>query len=456
MLASNDNNQNQELAWVDSPLSSLLRLAWPIVVSMLSYSVMTLVDTLFVARLGTAALSGVGLGGTFAFILICFPIGVLGAVKILSSQAVGAGQRHSVQAFMGAGLVWALGLGAMAIAAGMGISALLPHAAASASAGAAAQDYLGIRVLGAMPVLIRIAIEQGRMATGDSQSPMRVALLANVTNIALDYVFIVLLGFGVAGAAWATVSANVTGCLAMVLLQAREGFALRQTRRHHVGAIWRVGLPSGLQFVLEVGSFAAMVVMLTSLSDLDGAANQLGIQIIHFGFLPCVALGDAASILVGQAVGAGRRDLVHVVARRALLPVVAYASLCTVAFAALGDQIIVRMTPDPALVAVGAQLFLVAAGFQIADAINIVARNVLRGTGDVRFCAWMGVAISWLLTPPLTWLFAYHLELGVIGGWLAILVDVYVGTAVFWLRLQLNHWHEASDASLRELAAQPA
>ena len=72
------SNEQQELNWQAHPLKELLRLTWPIAVSTLSYSIMTLVDTLLVGHLGPAALAGVGLGGTAAFALLCFSIGLIG------------------------------------------------------------------------------------------------------------------------------------------------------------------------------------------------------------------------------------------------------------------------------------------------------------------------------------------------------------------------------------------
>ena len=79
------------LSWEQRPLRALLRLAGPIAISMLSYSVMTLVDTLVVGRLGAASLAGVGLGGMVAFALLCFWFGLLRGTKTLVAQAVGAG-----------------------------------------------------------------------------------------------------------------------------------------------------------------------------------------------------------------------------------------------------------------------------------------------------------------------------------------------------------------------------
>src|SRR5438874_6563594 len=93
------SHRPRRLPWEDNLIAELLRLAWPIAVSTLSYSIMTLVDTLLVGHLGPAPLAGVGLGGTAAFALLCFSFGLLRGGKTLVSQAVGAGHAHLVDAY---------------------------------------------------------------------------------------------------------------------------------------------------------------------------------------------------------------------------------------------------------------------------------------------------------------------------------------------------------------------
>ena len=92
----NEWTRNQrKLEWEDRKLNELIRLAWPITVSTLSYSIMTLVDTLLVGHLGPAELAGVGMGGTAAFAVLCFSFGMIRGIKTLVSQAVGAGRARS-------------------------------------------------------------------------------------------------------------------------------------------------------------------------------------------------------------------------------------------------------------------------------------------------------------------------------------------------------------------------
>src|SRR5262249_22830478 len=81
---------SRDLPWLADPLRELLRLSWPVTVSMMSLTVMTLIDAIMVGRLGKDALGGFGLGGTVAFTLVSFGWGLARGGKTLVSQAIGA------------------------------------------------------------------------------------------------------------------------------------------------------------------------------------------------------------------------------------------------------------------------------------------------------------------------------------------------------------------------------
>ena len=92
------------------------------------------------------------------------------------------------------------------------------------------------------------------------------------------------------------------------------------------------------------------------------------------------------------------------------------------------------------LAAQAIRLLHVAAVFQMFDGANIVARAILRGAGDVKYAAWVGVLTSWIVTPPLTWLLGYRLGLGAFGGWLGLLAEIVAGTLILWRRLARRDW----------------
>jgi MATE family multidrug resistance protein len=440
------------LAWKNKPLRELIRLAWPIAVSTLSYSVMTMVDTLLVGHLGRAELAGVGLGGISAFVLLCFSFGLLQGAKVLVSQAIGAGRRERARAYQGAAVASALAIGIVTIFAGQLVALALAHLAASEAAGAAARTYLSIRIVGAPLVLLYVALREVHYAEGDAQGPMRATVVAQVVNIGLAVLFIFVLKQGVRGAACATVIAHGFEAGVLSLAHRSRGFGLSAMRREHLAALFRVGLPTGLQFVLEVGAFAMLSLMISLFSEVDMAAHQIAIQIIHFSFLPAFAVAEAGSVLVGQAVGAGVYSLVLRVARLALAITGVYTGAWSLLFAFGSGPLASGFTPDQAVVSTTARLLLIAAVFQFFDGANMVARCALRGAGDVRYAAVVGVLTSWLCTPTLAWLLGHHYAMGAFGGWLGLCLEIIVGAGILWWRLEHRGWLAAAEIAHRRHA----
>ena len=441
----------ETLRWKQRPFPELVRLAWPIGVSMLSYSFMTLVDTLFVGRLGASSLAGVSVGGVAAFTLLCFGFGLLRAVKVAVSQAVGAGQGGRSGGLLAAGLMWAAAIGLANVALGLQLAPWLGRVTAGTEAAGHASAYLAVRVLGAPLVLTAIALREARYGHGDGQTPMRATVAANLANVVLDWLLVVELDLGVVGAAWASVAAAAIDAGWLVVSQRRHGFGSLEAGRRQLRTLWRLGVPLGLQMLLEVGAFAVITVIFAAMGPVEVAAHQIALQVAHLSFLPAFALGEAASVLAGQAVGARQEALVTQVAARTLLAAAIYTGLCAGAFAVFAEPIARAFGDEPLLVRRTTQLLWVAAAFQIFDAANIVARCVLRGTGDVRFAAVVSVTVSWVCTPPLALLLGYGLGLGVLGGWLGICLEIVVSAAILWRRLLRGGWRVAADRCRGEL-----
>ncbi len=445
------------LSWTERPFAALLRLAWPVAVSMLSYSAMTFVNTLFVARLGTASLAGMGLAFVIGFSLLCFPLGLLQGVKVLVSQAIGAGRHGDIDAYLRAGLLLAVVLGLATAGLAFLLPPLVNRIAASPEAGSVASTYLRIRMLSAPVFLTFAALRETAYGTGDTRGPMLASLIANLANIALCSLFVLGFELGVVGVAWATVCANfvevgvLVGVRPDLVRRSLSRAGLTQPWGPPVAAVWRMGVPTGGQFVLEVGSFSLLTIMVSAMSEVEMAAHQIVLQVLHLAFLPVQAVGEAGSVLTGQAVGANRDDLVVAVARRTLLVACGFSLLCTLV-CIFGAPLVLRaFTRAPELSRLGVELLHIATLFLIVDAGNVSARSVLRGTGDVRFAAIVGIACAWCMTPPLTWLLGYHLEMGVRGAWLGLCAEIFLGTTILWLRLLRGGWRRAAARSRAEV-----
>lgn len=441
-----------DLSWTERPGRELLRLAWPITVSTISFAAMTLASTAFVAQIGSDELAGVGLAGVVGFGTACFGIGLLRGAKTLVSQAVGAGRREKIPELLGAAVGLALALGLLSLAVSLIVAPLLVSLSASPRAGAFAAEYLSIRSLGAPLILVYAALREASYGEGDTRTPMRAALAGNAVNIALAAILIVGLGLGVTGAAIAVICGNAVelGTLAWPM---RRRLAQMRWRAVAVREVWTQGVPNGLQFIMEVGSFLILTVLVARMSAVDGAAHQLVLHLVNVSFLPAHALSEAAAVLVGQAVGANQDRLVMLVARRTLLLGAGYAALCLVLFVLLGGLVVEAMSAGDAVLADRALALLhVSFAFLVADAANVIARGVLRGASDVRFAAVVGIATAWLTTPPLTWLLGVHFGLGAVGGWIGLALEIVVGAALFWHRVYRGGWKPAAAAARRALA----
>ncbi len=448
-------DESSPTPWAANPTRALVKLAWPITVATLSYSAMNLCGALFVASIGADELAGVGLAGVVSFALMCFAIGMMRGVKTVVAQARGAGRGELVDDYLGAGVGFALGLGGLALVGGWLLAPLAARLCASPVAGGFAQEYLRLRVLSAPLQLVYCALRETRYGEGDARTPMRAAIVGNLLNIALCAVLVIGLDLGVTGAALATVAGE--GAQLFVLAwPARRRLLRLRWRCAAARAVWAQGAPTGLQFVMEVGSFLLLTAVVAGMSSADGAAHQLVLQVVNVSFLPAHALAEATSILVGHAVGAGRYELVRRVAGRALLLGAAYAAACTVVLGALGGVIVTAMADDVAVAATATSLVHVGLVFLIADAANVIARGVLRGAGDVRYAAVVGVITAWALTPPTAWLLGIHVGLGAAGGWIGLAAEICVGAALFWGRVVRGSWRPAAERSRAALVAASA
>lgn len=440
------------LHWRRKPFVELVRLAWPIAISTLSYATMTLVGTLFVGRLGPAALAGAGLGGVATFFVLCFGFGTMRGAKVLVSQAVGAGDQGSVGKWLWTGVYSALALGLLMLILGQLVALAVPWIAGSVEMGEHARTYTAVRMLGAPFVMVFVALREHRWGVSDTRSPMVASLAGNVTNIAVDYVLIVALDYGVAGAAMGAVLGQlvelaVLAYVELVVSKARP----RRVSLDDVRTLFAVGLPTGAQFVLEVGSFALLTAIVSSLGEREMAAHQIALQVVHFSFLPTMALAEAGSVLAGQAVGAGEVRLVRTVARLGLIGAVAYTALCTLVLVFASGPIASAFSADAALQHTTVGLLWMAAFFQISDGAAMVSRGVLRGTGDVTFPAVVGIATAWICTPPLAWVLGRWAGLGALGGWIGISAEITIAAALFWWRLERGGWLRSAKKSRARL-----
>ncbi len=457
------DHKQTSLAWADRPLEELLRLSWPMVVQLLSLSLMSFVDTLFIGWLGWVELAAVGLGAMCTFTVISFGMAIFSAARVEVGQLHGRGDDRAVQRALGAFLRLAVALGLFCLGLGLLAAWSLPWLSVDAHSGRLAAHYAGIRSVVFPIVLIGSAIGQWLAAQGDSKSAMHGALIANLANIPLNAVLIFALGWGLHGAAIASALSGLVETLYLVHVQVRGPIALDGARTTTPGLhlnragfrdAWTAcvrGLPTGLERVLDMMAFSAIPILLAQIGAIHVAAHQVVLQLLLIAFLPSIALSDAVSVLVSQAVGAQRQGLERRLSHLGLGVGLGYALLCAALYLSLGELLVRIFSSDRALIRVAVPALSYGALLQFLNAVYNHYKGMLRGLSIFRYVAWVAVGCAWIATPPLTYLWAIQGGQGVKGAWMALCAEVTVGVLLVAVR---THRHAAFDIAPRSLAVE--
>jgi len=199
-------------------------------------------------------------------------------------------------------------------------------------------------------------------------------------------------------------------------------------------------VPTGLHFGLETLAFTAFTAILGSMGAAQIAAHQIALNTIRASFLPGVAIAEAASVLVGRALGRRRLAEADRVARAAIALAVGFMAACGIVFALLGHALAGAFTSDATVVLIAGRLLVVAAAFQALDAVNMVLRGALRGAKDVRWVAVVGTSVAWCCIPGAAYLLGRVAGWGAIGGWCGFVLETALGASLLWYRWTRGAW----------------
>jgi MATE family multidrug resistance protein len=428
----------------------IVRLGWPVLVGQVAVMLYGVVDTVMAGRFGTTELAAVGIGSSIYASISISLSGVLLALSPIAAQHYGAGRHGHIGEEVRQSAWLALALMLVAIPVMRHPDPFLVITQASPEVEAKARAYLEA-IAWAVPSLLLFRLFQSfSTAVSRPRVVMGLNLVGLALKVPLNFVFMYgafgIPGYGSQGLAIATAIASTATCVLAWSLVRSGGYARygvferfsppRWVKLRHLLA---VGLPIGATFLVDVTAFTFMTLFIARLGPVYSAAHQVAANFAALLFMLPLALGNAAGVLVGQAIGA--RDLVRArdTGIRALWLCLALAGgVCVLVL--LGRGVIAgTYSSEPAVQAIAAGLLGLVALYHVADALQAVAVNVLRGYKRTLLpmiayaLALWGLGLAggvWLgLTPVnLGWL-GVETPLGAHGFWAAAIVGVAVGGA---------------------------
>ncbi|MFN3200178.1 MAG: MATE family efflux transporter [Bradymonadia bacterium] len=410
------------------------QLAWPLAVGLISYTLMGVTDTLLMAQVGTVPLAGVGLGFIFSLSAVAFFRGLVSGVQSVVAGAFGDDNTQRVREAGSASVLIGVISGVLASLLLWLLLPVLPAMADGEGVADVAFDYASIRVYGLPFAVVGFSLVAALQGLGDTRTRMWVSLAGNVVNIVLDLILIFGWGpippMGAEGAAWATViGSGVMMALYAWRFRARFGPWIRPTRAVIQDTI-ALGLPSGGQAVLEMSAFSVVQIIVAHAGAAHLAASQIALNIISLSFLPGFGIGEAGGVLVSRYLGASRRPVAMRAISSARSLALGVMGIMALIFLFGGHFIVSQFSDDPEVVSIAADLLILAAAFQIFDALAMVHLCALRGAGDTRFTLALASSVSWGITVPLTWALALWMGWGAPGAWLGLTLEFVV---VSWL-----------------------
>jgi MATE family multidrug resistance protein len=392
----------------------ILSLAVPALGALAADPLVSLVDTAFVGRLGTVPLGALGVNTSiFSLTFVVFNFLAYGITPMIG-RAVGRGDRDEAAAITIQAFVLAIALGTSVL---LAIQLFAPLLLRLMGAGTVlrrdAMTYLRIRAFAGPAVLLVTAGHGVFRGYQDTRIPFYVTLALNVVNLVLDPILIFALGWGVAGAALATVIAQWSGALAFVVVLARRhrsaGISFRLPPLRDFAPIIRVGWELSVRTLALVGSMTLATAVATRIGVVAVAAHQVGNQLRFFFSQAVDCLAITAQALVAKHQGAGRPQAAREVSDRVLLWGLVFGVLLAAAFILLQRPLIRIFTEEAEVIAAVRLIFPFLYLLQPLGSLVFVWDGIYMGAGYFRYLALAMLAsaaasaVVTLLALPMGW-----------------------------------------------------
>ena len=437
-------------------LAEVLRLSLPAILTQITTIAMQYIDSSMVGHLGRDASAAIGLVASSTWLLggLCRALTVGFCVQ--TAQRIGAGEEKDARNLVRQSLVLGIAFGLVLALVGSAVSGNLPRwLGAEESIWQGASVYFLIFALSLPALQMNSLVAALLQASGNMRTPS--ALL--VLMCGLDVVFNLLLIFpsrqigaitlpganlGVAGAALGTALAEVVVAVIMCVCLLRSPMlGLRRDEKLHfvpeqLKRAVRLGIPVAIEQAVMSGGQIVTTGIIAPLGTVSIAANSFAVTAEALCYMPGYGVQSAAVTLIGQSVGAKRRDLVTRLGWVTVLLGMGVMLVASALMYALAPWIIGMLSPDAQVVALGTQVLRIVVFSEPLFGASIVAAGVFQGAGSsllssvLNFTSMWGVRITLTLLMVPRW--------GLQGAWIAMCIELCFRGSLFLFFLWRKRW----------------
>jgi len=444
----------QTLPQDETSLKYMLKLAAPMVVAYISFTIMQFVDRFMVSQLGTDALAAILPAGYVSFLPAAFAIGVMTSVNTFVSQSLGRGDKTACSNYcwqaIYMGLVYFLVVLAIMWPTAPAIFRLLGHDPA-----VAAMEIIYLRIMLYVQVLAVFVWASSQFFMGVHRPiiMMYSAIAGQIVNVAANYVLIFgKFGFpamGIAGAGWGTFIGIAAGSIIRMAVFLIGDVNTTFKSRHSLNIdfakmkdLIKVGFPAGIGLMVNIALWGVILFGMVGRFGKDAlAATSAVLSCVNVSVMPVVGLGTALTAAVGKSIGQGKKDVAIKQTSVCLRIGLVYMGLIGLCLLIFRNEIMTFWSSDDAVISIGIKILVLAAIYQVFDAATLIYNGSLRGAGDTLWLAAVS-AFGVIIVLGLGSLCIIKLfpGLGALGPWTgAMLSIITIGLANRW-RFKSNRW----------------
>ena len=430
----------------------LAEIGGPVALTQLGAMMLGVVDMLMLGRVGVHELDASALGNLWIFGTIIVGMGTVFGMDPLVSQAHGAGDGERVGRTLQQGLVVSLILSVPTALAWFATGPVLGAMGQDAVLVADAHTYVVWQIPSIPFFLGYLAIRQYLQGRGLVTPGLWVIVVANLFNVAANWALIWgipglgIPALGLTGAALATSATKVFSLVGMwawtvgfgLHRGAWTGWSWAAFDPRGLGAIFRVGLPVGLQYGLEGWAFQVATLFSGWIGKTELAAHVVVLNLASVSFMLPLGVSIGAAVRVGNLIGAGHAEDADRSAWISFAMGGGVMVVSAIGFVAARELLPALYVDDPAVIALAASVLPVAAAFQLFDGVQVVGGGILRGMGNTRPAAVFNLFGYYALGLPLAYVLGFHTALGVVGIWwgLALGLAVVAVSLMIWVKVR--------------------
>ncbi len=428
----------QEFMRTKPILPLLLSMGVPMMISMLIQSLYNIVDSIYVSRLGTDAITAISLVYPLQNVIMAVSVGVGVGIGSVISMNLGAGDQEKADRAASVGMFLTFIHVAVFILIGIFVTKpFLQLFTKDAQVLQWACDYGYIVMIVSFGSLIQICFEKIYQSVGAMMTTMLALGVSCVINIILDPIFIFgyfgVPAMGVRGAAIATVIGQIAGMILYIILYRKRGLAVcisfkkMRPEAELVRQIYSVGIPSTLMLALPSVLVSVLNAILSAFSEVYVAVLGLFLKLQSFIYMPANGIVQGMRPIIGYNYGAGEKKRMHKTIRVGLILTAAIMAVGTLAAQLFPQAILSMFDADVQLMDKGVEaLRIISIGF-IVSSVGVIFCGTFEALGMgmkslivslTRQFA-VNIILGWILTIPF----------GAAGIWLAYPVAELLGAA---------------------------